>query len=103
MALFRRNKTWWTDFSVNGARYRQSLHTTDWRAAQAEEKRRITQAETGILTTSSQRHARLAFSEAAERYIAEGKTRWAPNTIRTEHERSRPLIAYFGCTELRKI
>lgn len=74
MALFRRNKTWWTDFSVNGQRYRQSLHTTDWREAQAEEKRRITLAETGRLTVTSQKLARVAFSEAAERYMADGKT-----------------------------
>ncbi len=50
MALFRRNKTWWTDFSVNGQRFRQSLETTDWRLAQQEEKKLITGAETGKLT-----------------------------------------------------
>src|SRR5271168_4395380 len=103
MALFRRGKTWWTDFSVNGQRYRQSLHTRDWREAQAEEKRRITLAETGRLTVTSQKLARVAFSEAAERYMADGKTRWATRTIQTERERSRPLVAFFGATELRKI
>ncbi len=50
MALFRRNKTWWTDFSVNGQRFRQWLETTDWRLAQQEEKKLITGAETGKLT-----------------------------------------------------
>jgi integrase len=103
MALFRRNRTWWTDFSVNGQRFRQSLDTTDWREAQAEEKRRITLAETGKLTMTSQQRARVAFSIAAERYMAEGKTRWAARTIQTERERSRPLIAYFGAIELRKL
>ena len=38
MALFKRNKTWCADFSVNGQRYRQSLRTKDWREAQAREK-----------------------------------------------------------------
>src|SRR5712692_8887704 len=38
MALYKRNDTWWTDFSVNGQRYRESLDTTDWREAQAKEK-----------------------------------------------------------------
>ena len=103
MALYKRGDTWHTDFCVNGQRYRQSLDTTDWREAQAEEKRRITLAETGRLTVTSQKLARLAFSEVAERYIADGKARWAPRTIQTEHERSRPLIAFFGATELRKI
>jgi hypothetical protein len=44
MALFRRNKTWWTDFSVNGQRFRQSLDTIDWREALREEKKLIAQA-----------------------------------------------------------
>ena len=43
MALFRRNKTWWTDFSVNGQRFRQSLDTIDWREALREEKKLIAQ------------------------------------------------------------
>ncbi len=103
MALFRRNRTWWTDFSVNGQRFRQSLDTTDWREAQAEEKRRITLAETGKLTVASQQLARVAFSVAADRYMADGKTRWAARTIQTERERSRPLIAYFGASEVRRI
>jgi hypothetical protein len=30
MALYKRGKTWHTDFSVNGQRFRQSLDTTDW-------------------------------------------------------------------------
>jgi integrase len=102
MALYKRGQTWWTDFSVNGQRYRQSLDTTDWREAQAEEKQRITLAGTGKLTLTSQQLAREAFSIAAARYIADGKTRWAARTIQTEQERSRPLIAYFGATELRK-
>ena len=60
-------------------------------------------AETGRLTTTIQKFARIAFSKAAERYIAEGKTRWAERTLQTERERSRPLTAYFGTTEVRKI
>jgi len=31
VALYKRGKTWWTDFSVNGVRYRESLDTSDWR------------------------------------------------------------------------
>jgi len=69
MAVFRRNKTWWSDFSVNGQRYRQSLRTRDWREAQAREKELITQASQGKLTPTSQQFARLAFSEAADRYL----------------------------------
>lgn len=103
MAIFKRSKIWWTDFSVNGQRYRQSLHTTDWRKAQSEETKLVVQAECGRLTLSGQKFARLAFSEAAERCLADGLTRWAPRTIQTERERSRPLVAFFDATELTKI
>ena len=41
MALYKRNKTWHTDFCVDGQRHRQSLHTSDWREAQKEEKKLI--------------------------------------------------------------
>ena len=44
MSLYKRGKTWHTDFSVNGERFRQSLDTTDWREAQAKEKELIGQA-----------------------------------------------------------
>jgi hypothetical protein len=33
MSLYKRRKTWHTDFSVNGQRFRQSLDTSDWREA----------------------------------------------------------------------
>jgi hypothetical protein len=38
MSLYKRGKTWHTDFAVNGERFRQSLDTTDWREAQSKEK-----------------------------------------------------------------
>jgi hypothetical protein len=69
MSLFKREKTWWTDFSINGVRYRMSLDTTDWREAQSREKEKITQASMGKLAPSSQQFARLAFIEAADRYV----------------------------------
>lgn len=69
MSLFKRNKTWWTDFSVNGVRYRQSLDTTDWRQAQAQEKELIADATKGKLAPASKKFARLAFTEAADRYL----------------------------------
>src|SRR5579862_8211574 len=69
VSLFKRNKIWWTDFSVNGVRYRQSLDTTDWRAAQASEKNLIADASTGKLAPASKQFSRLAFCEAADRYL----------------------------------
>ena len=103
MALLRRSKTWWTDFALNGARYRQSLKTTDWREALQREKELIAQASEGKLAPSSQQFARLAFSEAADRYLADRLAHLAPRSIRTEQERLKPLRAFFGATPLTRI
>ena len=103
MALFRRGKWWWTDFSVHGARYRQSLKTTDWREAQAREKELIAQASQGKLAPSSQQFGRLAFSEAAERYITDRSPHLAPKSIRSERERIKRLKDFFGATPLTRI
>jgi integrase len=103
MALFRRNKTWWTDFSVNGQRHRQSLQTTDWRVAQHEEKKLITQAETGRLTRPGRALAKLAFCVVLERYLSLRLPRLAKRTIQTERERSKPLTDYFGARTIKSI
>jgi integrase len=69
MALTKRGKTWHTHFFVDGVRYRQSLGTRDWREAQAKEKELIAQATQGRLNASHKGFAKLAFIEAADRYL----------------------------------
>ncbi|HKW32852.1 MAG TPA: hypothetical protein VJN92_07595 [Candidatus Acidoferrum sp.] len=96
MSVFRRNKTWWTDFSVNGVRYRMSLDTTDWREANSRQKEKIAEAQAGKLAASSQQFARLSFSDAAERYLADRLPRIQPKTARAEKERARQLKKCFG-------
>jgi len=103
MSLYKRGGTWWTDFSVNGQRFRLSLDTTDWREAQRQEKERIAQASAGKLTTSGQQFARLAFSEAADRFINERVAHLAPRSIQTDKERTRPLKKHFSVTPLIQI
>lgn len=103
MALYKRNDIWWTDFSVNGQRFRVSLDTGDWREAQAKEKELITQASQGKLAVGSMQFGRLAFSAAADAYLDERLTHLAPRTIQTEKERQKPLKAYFGAMSLNHI
>ncbi len=103
MSLWKRGKWYSADFTVNGQRYRVPLKTTDEREAKREEKRLISEAGRGKLTASGENFARLAFSEAADRYLAERMPHLAPLSIRTEKERSRPLKEFFGATPLRKI
>ena len=109
MALFKRGKWWWTDFSVNGVRYRQPIRdergqrTKDWREALSREKELIAEAQAGKLTGAGQSFARLAFSEAIERYIADRLPRIQPKTVKIERERANQLKRYFGHTAVSRI
>ncbi|SRR6266849_1593932 len=103
MSLYKRGKTWHTDFTVNGERFRQSLDTTDWREAQSEEKKLIAQASEGKLTPKTHLFARLHFSEAATRYLEDRLPNLAARSIETERERLKPLGKYFGEMPLTRI
>jgi hypothetical protein len=84
MSLYKRGKTWHTDFSVNGQRFRQSLDTSDWREAQAKEKELIAQASDGKLTPSRQEYARLRFSEAADEYLQSRSLELSASSMKKE-------------------
>ena len=103
VALFRRNRIWWTDFSVNGQRFRQSLDTTDWREALSEEKKKIAQAEAGRLPSDGQPFARLAFTEALNRYLADRAAQVVPRSHRTESDHAKPLRESFGVIPIKRI
>jgi hypothetical protein len=103
MALFRRNKTWWTDFSVNGQRFRMSLDTTDWRDSLKEEKKLIVQAQTGKLSAAGQSFARLAFTEAAERYLDSRKLELSDRSLEKERQLLVQPSRFFGAMSLARI
>jgi len=103
MALFRRNKTWWTDFSVHGQRFRQSLDTTDWRAALSEEKKLIAHAQTGKLSAAGQSFARLAFTEAAKRYLDSRKLELCERSQKKERQLLVHPSRFFQATPVARI
>src|ERR1700730_4005514 len=103
MARFKRNKTWWTDFSINGQRFRQSLQTTDWREAQQREKDLITQASTGKLAAAGQQFARLPFGEAARRYLANRGLELSLGSLKKERQLLVQPSRFFGATSLARI
>jgi integrase len=103
MALFKRGITWWTDFSVNGMRFRLSLETTDWREAQSREKEKIAQASGGKLAPSNQQFARLALTEALDRYLEDRSAYVAPPSHRSESDHAKPLRECFGATPVARI
>jgi integrase len=100
MSIYKREKTYWTDFSVNGQRYRESLDTSDWRAAQSREKDLIAQASTGKLAPSGQQFSRLAFSEAADRYLESRKIELSTRSFKKERQLLVHPRQFFGATSL---
>jgi integrase len=103
MAIFKRGRTWWTDFSVNGQRFRQSLQTTDGRKAPGIEKKFIVRAEAGKLMPSGQPFAKLAFGDAADRYLEHRTVEASVCTWRTESDKMKPLRAFFDAMRLSQI
>jgi integrase len=103
MALYKRGKTWHTDFTVNGQRFRQSLETTDWREAQSKQKELIAQASQGSLTPKAQTFFRVGFTTASNRHLDDRTPHLAAKSVETEKQRLKPLQAYFKETPLQQI
>jgi integrase len=103
MALYKRNDTWWTDFSVNGQRFRLSLDTSDWREAQRQEKEKITDAQRGKIAPASQQFSRLSFSQAAERFLSQRVVEISANTLSTERDQMKALKSFFGSKPVNRI
>jgi integrase len=101
MALYKRGGTWWTDFSVNGQRFRLTLDTSDWREAQRQEKEKITDAQQGKI--ASQQFSRLPFSQAAERFLLQRVVEVSANTLSTESDQMKALKAFFGSKPVNRI
>src|SRR5207253_2242587 len=102
MSLYKRGKTWHTDFSVNGQRFRQSLDTTDWREAQASEKTLIHKAREGKLAGSqSGQLGCLPFNRAMDEFLSERKV----EIREPKHEAalSVPLRAFFKAVRLKEV
>ena len=103
MALYKRGKTWHTDFMVNGQRFRQSLDTTDWRQAQSNEKELIAQASAGKLAPTSQQFLKLNFTQAIERYLEDRAAHVQPRSKRSESDHAKPIREYFAAVPVARI
>ena len=97
MALWKRGKTWWADVTVNGQRYRESLHTTDRREAKNVEKELVAKIQAGkVGSPTGKAYARLPFNEAADIYVRERVDRVAERTIQFETQRFRNEVESEG-------
>jgi integrase len=72
MSLYKRNGTYYSDFTVNGQRVRQTLETSDWREATNKERDLMARAREGKLARGmTAEFSRLLFGHAVDRYLEE--------------------------------
>src|SRR5271165_7426183 len=102
VALEKRGKNWFYYFVVNGVRYRGPLKTTHYQEARRREHDEREKAKAGKLAADKRTKslARLIFSEAAERYIADRAPDLAPKTVTIERERARAISRAPGSRSL---
>src|SRR5687768_13760614 len=103
MKLYKRNKTYWTDFSVNEQRFRVSLDTTSRSQATSLAHERIAQAKQGKLSAKTQSFARLTFIEAGEKYLQNRKLELQASSLTKETQLLVKLKQYFGPMRLNRI
>ena len=103
MSLKKRGKRWHTHFFVDGQRFRQSLDTSDWREAQKAEKELIAQASRGQLAPVTQQFARLAFGEAADRFLLSRQLDLSDASRKKERQLLVQPRRFFGAQTLQKI
>jgi integrase len=101
MSLWKRGRQYWTDFTVNGRRYRKRLGTTNLRVATRRERELIEKAGHGRLPVDEQGPKRL--SEAIDAYLAAKRIRCSARTIELEEERLSIVKKYFGDVPLSAI
>jgi integrase len=103
MSLTKRGRTWHTHFFVDGQRFRQSLETSDWREAQANEKKLIAEASEGKLTHKLTTMSRQAFGQAADDYVGARKLELAAASQAKEKQLLVQLRIYFTHEPLKAI
>jgi integrase len=101
MSLWKRGRQYWTDFTVNGRRYRKRLGTTNLRVATRREREMIEEAGHGRLPADEQGPKRL--SEAIDAYLTAKRIRCSARTIELEEERFSIVKKHFGDVPLSAI
>jgi integrase len=105
MAIYKRGKTFHTDVTVSGIRYRESLETTNWQEAQRLEKEFIARALAGKAAppTGKGSFASLPMEQALAEFVKGRVGRVAERTSQVDRERSKPIVRHMGTVLVRKI
>lgn len=105
MSIYKREDVYHTDVTVNGTRYRQSLHTGNWQEAQRRQKALINSASEGKAAGPAGKgnFASLPLKDALQRFVELRVGRVSANTTRIDRERAKVLVRILGDTLVRKI
>lgn len=104
MRVFKRGGRFYMDATIQGARHREALETTDHREAKTKAQDRLVEIKAGKgASKSGKDFARKPFGEAAEVFIEERRVHVSERTHQLDRERLRALRVYFGKTPLSRI
>lgn len=103
--IYKRNKTYHVDVTVNGLRYRESLDTTNWQEAQRKQKELIARIVEGKAGAPAGRGslASMPLEQALTEFIKGREGRVAERTSQIDRERAKVLVRHLGKTLVRKI
>ena len=102
MAVKKRGEWYWMHDFVNGVEYRMALKTRNWQEALRFHKEKLNEITEGKLGAVG-RKAQQDFNSAADAYLEERRLHTAEKTRFTDEERCRPVRAFFGGLQLRRI
>ncbi len=100
MALYKRNRIGWADFTQDGVRYQESLGTANWQEARRREKDRIAEVASGRSLASHRQFAKWPFDKAVEHYLESRKLHLAERSLAKERELLSHPKRYFGSLSL---
>jgi integrase len=101
MSLWKRGRQYWTDFTVDGKRYRKRLGTTKLQVAKQRERELVEGAGNGRVSPTEDGPKKL--SAAIEAYLEPKRMRCSPRTIELEEERLSLVTKHFGDAPLAAI
>ena len=105
MALWKRGRTYWTDVTVNGVRYREPLKTSDRRIAIAREKERLVELTRRPPDPAKIRaaYSSLTVEQAIAAYAEERRAQVSARMVAYWSENAKPLNRFFGTKKLRDL
>ena len=101
MSLWKRNNRYWTDFTVDGRRYRKPLGTSNKQEAVRRERDLIETARNGGIS-SGERAPKTLFA-GIDTYLADKRVRCSTRTLELEQERLSVIKRHFGDLRLSRI